>query len=112
MGRFTDLYSTGGNVAGKTSKMVNQNTECSQQCVNTVSTQGKCDTPISVACMNLEKSKNSQYTREEKATHGQIEGVKNTIASGQQKVAPLSDHNRFIWGFTSLSTLYRSYHDG
>ena len=87
-------------MAGKISKMVNRNTECRQQRVNTVSTQGKCDTPQSVACMNLEKSKNSQYISEEKVIHGQSQGVKNTIASGQQNVAPLSDHNRCNYKYT------------
>ena len=31
---------------------------------------------------------------------------------GRMPVAPRDSIHLFIWGFTSLSTLYRSYHDG
>ena len=74
---------------------LNQNNKCIQQCVTTVSTQGKCDTPLSDTCVDFVKGKNSQYTNNVSGNvkDGQCQGVRNIMASGHQKFAPLTDNN-------------------
>ena len=81
-------------MAGKTTTWVNPNDVVSEQGVNIVSVHGKCDTPLRVTPDKSKFVKNVQNCTQKSVNHYAGGGVKATIASGQQKVAPLGEDNR------------------
>ena len=78
-------------LTGRMFRRGNQNNKCSPKRDNTISIQGMCESPLSVT---HQKTKNSQHGIQKSAKHRHVQGVKSTMTSGHQKVAPLVDHNR------------------
>ena len=79
---------------GRSSIRGNLNDTHSQKCDNTISIQGMCDSLLSATYQKPENSDNSQHGIQKSANHRHVQGVKSTMTSGQQEVAPLGGHNR------------------
>ena len=65
-----------------------------QRLVTTVSTQGNCDSPLSDTGVDANRGQGVKRTAQQGQNNSILVGVNTTIASGHQKVAPLSGDNR------------------
>ena len=71
--------------------------------VTTVSTQGNCDSPLSDIGVDGNRGQGVKSIAQQSQNNSILTGVNTTIASGQQKVAPLSGNNRTSNRVESLS---------